>query len=407
MNTAVGGTVHRPRTRRTNAIVAVWWKEVLENLRDKRTVMSALIYAPLFGPLMFVVLMNVMINHEMAKAEGPLKVPVIGAQYAPNLIAALKQQGLDPQPSVGDPEAAVRNRDADVVLRIPSDYAKAWSKGEPAQVELIYDASQTSTSTPRERLEGMLKNYIRQQGAMRLVARGLSPGIATPVVIADRDQSTPQSRSGLVFGILPYFFVIAIFVGGMYLAIDLTAGERERQSLEPLFANPVARWRILVGKLGAICAFSLASLVLCAIGFAAAGHFMPAEKLGMSFDLGATFIGKALLLELPLLALFAVLQTLVAAFAKSYREAQTYLSFLMILPILPSMLMSFMPVKPVTWMYAVPLLGQQIGISELLRGRSIGMGDIGIALVCGFAATVIVGLITARIYKTERLAISA
>jgi sodium transport system permease protein len=390
-----------------NAMLTVWWKEVKENLRDKRTVMSALIYAPLFGPIMFVILMNVQINHELSKAEGPLKVPVVGAQYAPNLIEALKQQGLVPQPAPGDPDAAVRDRDADVVLRIPADYAKAWTKGEPAQVELIYDASQMGTSTPRERLEGMLKNYTREQGAMRLIARGLSPEIAMPVIVSDRDQSTPQSRSGLVFGILPYFFVIAIFIGGMYLAIDLTAGERERQSLEPLFANPVARWRILVGKLGAIGAFSLASLILCVIGFAVAGHFMPAEKLGMSFDLGAAFIGRVLLLELPLLALFAVLQTLVAAFAKSYREAQTYLSLLMILPIVPSMLMSFMPVKPATWMYAVPLLGQQIGISELLRGRAIGMGDIGLALVCGFGAALIVGLVTAQVYRSEKLAISA
>src|SRR5690348_7376418 len=390
-----------------SAMLTVWWKEIRENLRDKRTVFSALIYGPLFGPILFVVLMNTLVGQEMKKAEGPLKVPVIGAEYAPNLIDALKQQGLVPQPPIADPDQAVRNRDTDVVLRIPADYAKAWRDGEPAQVEVIYDASQRESGTPTNRLEDMLKRYGQQQGALRLLARGLSPGIASPVVVSKRDQSTPQSRAGMMLSILPYFFVFAVYIGGMYLAIDLTAGERERQSLEPLFANPVARWRILVGKLGAICAFSLASLVLCAIGFAAAGHFMPAEKLGMSFDLGATFIGKALLLELPLLALFAVLQTLVAAFAKSYREAQTYLSFLMILPILPSMLMSFMPVKPVTWMYAVPLLGQQIGISELLRGRSIGMGDIGIALVCGFAATVIVGLITARIYKTERLAISA
>src|SRR5690242_5069714 len=118
-----------------NATLTVWWKEVKENLRDKRTVMSALIYAPLFGPIMFVVLMNVQINHELSKAEGPLKVPVVGAQYAPNLIGALKQQGLDPQPAIGDPEAAVRDRDADVVLQIPSDYGKTWRAGEPAQVE--------------------------------------------------------------------------------------------------------------------------------------------------------------------------------------------------------------------------------------------------------------------------------
>jgi len=389
-----------------NATLTVWWKEIRENLRDKRTVMSALIYAPLFGPIMFVVLINVQINREMAKAEGPLKVPVIGAQYAPNLIEALKQLGLQPQPAIADPENAVRHRDTDVVLRIPASYGKAWNTGEPAQVELIYDASQMGTDTPRERLQSMLKSYVSEQGALRLLARGLSPSIATPVVVSERDQSTPQSRAGLLFGFLPYFFVIAIYIGGMYLAIDLTAGERERKSLEPLFANPVARWRILLGKLGAIGVFSFISLLLCVIGFSIAGHFMPAEKLGMSFDLGAAFVGQALLLELPLLALFAVGQTLIAAFAKTYREAQTYLGFLMILPAVPSMLMSFMPVKPAPWMYAVPLLGQQLGISQLLRGGSVGMSEIGIALVCGFAVAFLIGLLTAHVYRSERLAIS-
>jgi sodium transport system permease protein len=390
-----------------NATLTVLWKEIRENLRDRRTVISALIYGPLFGPIIFVLLMNVQVNREMSKAEGPLAVPVIGAQYAPNLIDALKRQGLDPQPPIADPDQAVRNRDADVVLRIPADYAKAWKAGEPAQVELIYDASQMGTSTPRERLEGMLKHYAAVQGSLRLLARGLSPAIAQPVAIAERDQSTPQSRASMMFGILPYFFVLSIFIGGMYLAIDLTAGERERQSLEPLFANPVGRSRILTGKLGAIGAFSLASLVITAVAFAVAAQFMPAEKLGMSFALGPAFIGEAILLELPLLALFAVVQTLVAAFAKSYREAQTYLGMLMILPILPSILMSFMPVKPAAWMYAVPLLAQQVGISQLLRGSPVAISDIGLALACGFAAAAVAGVATAYVYRSERLAISA
>jgi sodium transport system permease protein len=390
-----------------SAMLTVWWKEIRENLRDKRTVFSALIYGPLFGPILFVVLMNTLVGQEMKKAEGPLKVPVIGAEYAPNLIDALKQQGLVPQPPIADPDQAVRNRDADVVLRIRADYAKAWRSGEPAQVELIYDASQRESGTPTSRLEGMLKRYSQQQGALRLLARGLSPGIASPVVVSKRDQSTPQSRAGMMLSILPYFFVFAVYIGGMYLAIDLTAGERERQSLEPLFANPVARWRILVGKLGAISAYSLASLVLTAVAFSIAGTFLPAEKLGMSFDLGPGFIAQAILLELPLILVFAVLETLVAAFAKSYREAQTYLGLLMIIPILPSMLMSFMPVKPAHWMYAVPLLGQQIGISDLLRGIPVAYGDIGLALVCGFAFAAVLGLITAVVYRSERLAISA
>lgn len=390
-----------------NATLTVWWKEIRENLRDKRTVFSALIYGPLFGPLMFVLLMNTLVGREMQKAEGPLKVPVIGAEHAPNLMEALKQQGLVPLPPVADPDKAVRDRDADVVMRIPADFGEAWTRGTPAQVEVIFDASQQNSGTPTKRLEGMLKHYSQEQGALRLLARGLSPGIAAPVVIGERDQSTPQSRAGIALGMLPYFFVFAIYIGGMYLAIDLTAGERERQSLEPLFANPVARWRILVGKLGAISLFSLASLVLTAVGFSIAGRLLPAEKLGMVFDLGPGFIVDAILLELPLIALFAVLETLVAAFAKSYREAQTYLGFLMIVPILPSMFMSFMPVKPAQWMYAVPLLGQQIGISDLLRGNSVFAADIGIALVCGFALAFVVGIGTAMVYRRERLAISA
>jgi len=387
--------------------ITVFWKEVRENLRDKRTVFSALIYGPLIGPVMFVVLMNVVISHEMSKAEGPLKVPVIGAEYAPNLIDALKQQGLEPQPPIADPDKAVRDRDADVVLRIPADYGKAWTRGEPAQVEVIYDASQMGSGTPTNRLEGMLKQYSGQQGALRLLARGLSPGLAAPVAVSERDQSTPQSRAGRILSFLPYFFVIAIYIGGMYLAIDLTAGERERQSLEPLFANPVARWRILVGKLGAISAFSLASLVLTVIAFVIAGGFLPTAKLGMSFDLGAGFVADAILLELPLIAVFAVLETLVAAFAKSYREAQTYLGFLMIVPIIPSALMAVLPVKAAHWMYAVPLLGQQLGISDLLGGKPVAGSDIGLALVCGFAAAAVLGVITAWVYRSERLAISA
>ena len=390
-----------------NSALVVFLKEVRENLRDRRTVFSALVYGPLMGPIIFVALMNTVISREMTKAEGPLEVPVIGAQYAPNLIDALKQQGLVPKPAIADPDKAVRERDADVVLRIPADYGKAWRSGEPAQVEVIFDSSQMGTGTPRERLEGMLKHYGSQQGALRLLARGLSPGLAAPVVVSERDQSTPQSRAGQLFSILPYFFVLAVYIGSMYLAIDLTAGERERQSLEPLFANPVARWRILLGKLGAIGAYSLASLVLTAVAFSVAGQFLPAEKLGMSFDLGPAFIGRVILLELPLIALFAVLETLVAAFAKSYREAQTYLGLLMIVPALPSIIMAFMPVKAAAWMYAVPLLGQQVGVSDMLRGVPVSAGHIGLALACGFAVAFILGLVTAAVYRSEKLAISA
>jgi sodium transport system permease protein len=387
--------------------LTVFFKEVKENLRDKRTVLSALLYGPLIGPIIFVMIMNTVLTRELDKADQPIKVPVIGAKYAPNLIAALKQQGFLPQPPIANPEQAVRDQDADVVLRIPEDFGKAWSKGEASQVELIYDSSQRETGSSVDRVKRMLDTYAHRQGAMRLVARGLSPTMASPVSIDERDQSTPQSRAGQLFGILPYFFVLTVFMGGMYLAIDLTAGERERQSLEPLFANPVPRWKVLVGKLGAICVFSLTSLLISVVGFGVCGKLIPAEKLGMMLDLGPSFAMQVLLMMFPLIILLAALQTLVAAFAKSYREAQTYLGVLMMVPALPSILLSVMPVKVASWMYAVPLLGQQVGITQLLRGGELAPRDIATCVVSGLVVALLATLVTAQVYRSERLAISA
>ena len=395
-----------PPLRRSRTFVTVFLKEVRENLRDRRTLTSAFLTGPLMTPLLFVMLISFTVNRQLDKAEQPLKVPVIGAQYAPNLVDALKAGGVMPQPAVADPEKAVRDQDAALVLRIAPDYPKAWRKGEPVQVELIYDSSRSDTDTPVKRVTGLVDDYARQQGAMRLVARGLSPGVAVPVVVARRDQATAQSRAVLMFNMLPYLFVLTIFIGGMYLAIDLTAGERERQSLEPLFANPVPRWKVFLGKLAAICAFSTASLVICLVAFAVVGRFIPTEKLGMEVDLGPGFALHVLLLQLPLIVLLAGLQSLVAAFAKSYREAQTYLSLLMLLPILPSIALMVMPIKPQHWMYAVPLLGQHLGILDLVRGSGIGSVPLALCLGGSALAALLVALVTMQLYRSERLAIS-
>jgi sodium transport system permease protein len=390
-----------------NTVLTVFLKEVKENLRDKRTMMNALLYGPLIGPLVFVMLMNVIITRELNKADQPLKVPVIGAEYAPNLINALKQQGFVPQPAMANPEKAVRDMDADVVLRIPKDFGDSWRKGQTAQVEMIYDSSQRDTGSSVERLKSMLQLYTREQGVMRLVARGLSPTMMAPVSIDERDQSTPQSRAGQLFAMLPYFIVLAIFFGGMYLSIDLTAGERERQSLEPLFANPVPRWKILLGKLAAISVFSTTSLLICLIGFNVFGSFIPAEKLGMTMNIGPSFTLQVLVMMIPLVILLASLQTLVAAFAKSYREAQTYLSMLMLIPAVPSVMLTVLPVKVADWMYAVPLLGQQVGITQLLHGDTISGSQLATCIVVGLVVAFLVTLVTAQVYRSERLAISA
>ena len=389
-----------------SAFTAVYWKEVRENLRDRRTLINALLTGPLLGPILFITMMNVMVTRELAKADRPIAVPVIGAAYAPHLLEALHAAGIDAQPALPDPENAVREQRTDVVVRISPDFPKAWSQGQSVQVELIYDSSRRDASTPIARVRNVVESYGRREGAMRLIARGLSPTTAWPVQVADRDQATSQARSGLMFAFLPYFFVLTVFMGGMYLAIDLTAGERERQSLEPLFVNPVARWRILAGKLAAICTFSLVSLLLSVCAFATAPWFIPTEKIGIALDLGVHFGTQVVVIMLPLILLMAALQSLVSAFAKSYREAQTYMSILMMIPILPSVLLSVVPVRAEPWMYAVPLLGQNLGIVQLLRGDGMPMWQIGLCLGGGFAAALVAIVGAAMLYRSERLAIS-
>ena len=153
-----------------------------------------------------------------------------------------------------------------LALRITDSFSDDWNAGRTAQVDIIYDSSHRDGGTQVSRLRGMLLYYSRRTSAMRLVVRGLAPDVGTPLIIGDRDQATPQARGALLFAMLPYFLILTSFLGGMWLAIDATAGERERQSLEPLLANPVSRrasrsW--VLGKLCAAAAFSFTSRGRC------------------------------------------------------------------------------------------------------------------------------------------------
>lgn len=390
-----------------NASLIVFLKEVRENVRDRRTLINTLLVGPLIAPLLFLMLINTVVTREVEQSQKPLALPVAGAQYAPNLIAHLRQSNVEIRPAPADPERAVRQQDAAVVLRITSGYAAAWNQGEPAQVALIYDQSQRDSSRAAARLRGILQTYSTRTSRLRLLARGLSPAILDSLVEADQDQSTPQSRAVALFAMLPYLFILGAMVGGVALAIDTTTGERERQSLEPLLANPVPRWRILAGKLGATTAFAMTTVLLSILAFAAAGRFLPAEKLGMTLAIDAPFILDTLVAMLPLAFLLAALQTLVAAFARSYREAQSYQSLLMFVPIIPSMMLSILPFKPPAWMYAVPLLGQQGIITGLLRGDLVTASQLSLCFACTAITAALACTLTARVYRSEHLTISA
>ena len=389
-----------------SAALTVYLKECRESLRDRRVLMNSLLLGPLLGPVLFLVLMRLVVGRELEKAEQPLPVVVIGAERAPELIDALKQMGLEVKPPVAHPELAVREQRVDLALRVAADFSAAWRAGRPAQVEIIYDSSRREGGSDVDRLRGMLEGYGHRNGALRLLARGLSPGVATPLVVANRDLATPQARGALLFAMLPYMLVLTIFIGGIWLAIDSTAGERERHSLEPLLINPVPRDRILLGKLLATATFSTASLTLGLLAFLVVGQFMPTEALGMSLALGPHFFAVALPMLVPLVLLICIAQILIAAFARSVREAQTYLGLAQLVPLIPSIVLSVLPVKAQLWMFAVPLLGQQLAIMRLLRAEPVPGFALALSALVTLLATIMVFVLTRRVYDSEKLAIS-
>lgn len=201
--------------------------------------------------------------------------------------------------------------------------------------------------------------------------------------------------------------MLGAFLGGMYLAIDTTAGERERQSLEPLLANPATRAQIVLGKLGATFAFAMTSMMLSLVAFSIAFKFIPLERLGMNLDMGPSLILRAGLLMVPLVLCFAALQTIVAAYAKSYREAQTYLSLLMLLPMIPSVVLMINPMKSALWMSSVPLLSQNVLIMALARGEAVAVAQFALSFGASLLLGALLAWIAVRIYHREQLAVSA
>ena len=390
-----------------NAAWTVYGKEVRENLRDRRTLTSALLTGPLLGPFVLAMMLNVMAKQAQDSYDKPLSVPIVGAENAPRLVEQLRQLGLVIEPAPADAKTAVSDESRDVVMQIAPSYATSWEKGESASVELLFDGSRTEGAAAASRVRKLLLAAGAQTAALRLVARGLHPELVRPIIVVDHDTSTALSRGARIFAMLPYLLVMTIFVGGMYLAIDTTAGERERQSLEPLFINPVRRSQILLGKLGATWTFATLSLCLSLIAFGCVGPFLPIERLGMAIDVGPRFALRVLLVMLPSILMIGVVQTLVSAFAKSFREAQTYLSLLLLVPSLPSILLSIAPMKPKLWMFAVPLVGQQFSIMRFVRGEEVT--TLQLALCCSgtLLFATLLGIVTVRVYGSERLAISA
>ena len=382
----------------------VMLKELRDIGRDRRTLALTLLLGPLLFPALILGMGALAEKRAKTQIDKVLEVPVIGMERAPNLMAFLATQGIKAVEAPADLEAALREQRQDVGLRVSESFAEDWRAGRPALVEVMLDTTQRDSSIPGQRLRGALAAYSGQVGALRLLARGMDPSVAQPVNTGTLDVSTPEAKRGLMLSVmLPYFLIITAFLGGAALVLDATAGERERQTLEPLLATPAPRGAIVSGKIVAACLLGVVSLLLSLLAIKLSAQF--ATGMARSLDMSLMSIASMLFVLLPMLLIGTSLLTFLAAAAKSLKEAQSHMTWLMLMPMIPTMMLMVNPVKTQLWQFAVPFLAQNQLLLKVIRAEPISAQVWAVYLGSSLGLALLLWLAAVMRYRQEKLAI--
>jgi len=375
-------------------------KELTDYVRDRRSLSSALLM-PVFGPTLFAVMFTVIASWN--REDTALVVPVAGARNAPNLVAFLERHGAHVETAPPDYEQKIRDGDLDLAISVPDDYGKDFVGGRPAALQLVIDGSRNKSRGPIRRVEQLLSQYSSQLGSLRLLARGVSPSLAAPLAVSEVDLATPEKTAAQLLNVVPIFLLLACFVGGMHLAIDCTAGERERGSLEPLLVNPVSRPAILAGKWLATVLVALVALVVTLLAFQIALARVPLQDLGVKVTLAGRESARLFALGVPLAVCAAAFELSLALFARTFKEAQTYLSLLIVVPMLPATFLALSPLRERLALMWIPVLSQAMLFGDVLRGESVPLAYIAASAI----GTVLLGLaffaLAVRLLGNERI----
>lgn len=385
----------------TQALV-VTRKELKDWSRDRRSIITVM-FSSLLAPVIIGVMFTTLANR--ARQVEDVTVPVVGGENAPALMAWLRQQaGVTIVAGPSDPEEAVRSRQEDVVVVIADDFAKDFAAARPAQVRLIGDSSSQNTRPKVQRVRALFQRYSNEIGSLRLIARGVSPVVASALQIEDFEVSSAQQRAATLLGFIPLFIMISAFTGGMPLATDSTAGERERGSMEALLVNPAPRVAIAAGKWVAGTLTAMLSVTVSGGLLFALFQYIPLQDLGIRFHLGQQELIGTLVIVLPLCPLIVSIQMYVATFAKSFKEAQSYLSFLMMAQMVPGMMTTMNPASAKAWwMYYVPWIGAQTLLTDILGNKPISPAVFVVIGVLNIVLAVIAVRATAGLLVREKI----
>jgi sodium transport system permease protein len=376
-------------------------KEVTDMFRDRRTAMVTLLSAIAAGPIFLVLIFNLIANQ--ADRARDLKLPVVGRDNAPALAAFLERQEVTLTEAPEDYEGEIKRGDLDVVLVIEPKFDHDVADGKQATVRLVFDRSRDRARPSIDQAEALLRGYNRLWGQQRLVLRGVAGSVANPLSIEDVDLATPQQSGALVLFLVAYYGLFASVMGGMAVSLDTTAGERERQSLEPLLMTPARPAEIVVGKWLAASAFNGLVVLLTLTGFYVTLTFAPLPPVGIPFLFGSREFVRFLIVLLPMIVLLPAVLLYIGSRARAYKEAQANVSVLLFIVSMLPVVQLFLQRKEPAWITLVPVSGQYSLLNVALRGEALPFGQLAQSYVVPLLLTFVALAAVARLLSRESI----
>lgn len=397
-----------------NGFFVVLRKELIDAVREPRALLTTLLIAPLLGPMLFVGIIAFTMHQAIDDVAMAIEIPAIGAEAAPNLVAHLRQSLIDVDVAAfadeGDRTArhealrdAVRDGKVAVGIVLADDFAEALAAGRAARIWIVADDSSTRGRPEANRVRRAVQSWSAMVGGIRLQLRGVHPQVGAPLAVLRDDVSTPSRRAYLALGIVGYFVLFAVLMGGSQVAVDSTAGERERGSLEPLLTMPISRETLVLAKILATLVVMTTALAITITSFGVSVQFLPLGELGMTANVGVVVGLTIFVLVFPFATLAAALMVAAASLTRSFREAQTYTGIAMVAPTLPIVLAAVRPLQESVPLMLVPGLSQHLLLSEVLRAEALDP----VHILVSASSTVVVALflvwLTVRRFRSEKL----
>lgn len=374
-------------------------KEIIDSLRDRRTLLVMLFTAVGAGPILLMLIMNLAAS-QVDKAR-TLRLPVAGQENAPALMAYLARQQVELYPAPEGYEAQVRTGDLDIALEIDARFAQDVESGKPGVIRLIYDRSRDRARITIDQTESLLRAYNRDWGQGRLLLRGVAPAVANPLQIEAHDLATPQSSGSLILFMIAYYGLFAAVMGGMAAAIDTTAGERERQSLEPLLLTPARPLELATGKWLAISALNASVVIVTLAGFYLTLRFFPLPAVGVPFLFGVAELARFLIVLAPLMLLMPAVLLYVGSRGRTFKEAQANTSVLLFVVSIIPVVQLLLQAREPAWLAWVPISGQYALLGRALRGDVLPVAALFASYVVPVLLTALALAAVARLLSRE------